>query len=108
MAYNPLFPMGYQPAYQPQQQAQNNGRIYVQGEAGAKSYLIAPNTSVVLWDTESPTIYIKAADATGMPTMRIYDYKERGVEEVPKVEYATKEDIDALREELEKLKGAKK
>lgn len=94
--------------YQPYSQAQNNNRIYVQGEAGAKSYLVAPNSTVVLWDTESPTYYLKSADASGIPTMRIFDYKERSVEEVKKETYATKDDIDALKKEIEKLKGAKK
>ena len=58
MAYNNMFPMGYQPAYMQQQYSQPNqqftpvqnsqttGVIWVQGEAGAKSYLVAPNTTV--------------------------------------------------------------
>ena len=80
MAYNP-FPVGYQPTqfYYPQQQQaqqsqpqpaqQSNGIIWVQGEAGAKSYLVAPNTTVQLWDSESDVIYLKSADASGMPSM---------------------------------------
>lgn len=35
---------------QPQQQNVNQGILWVQGEAGAKSYLVAPNTSVLLMD----------------------------------------------------------
>lgn len=104
MAYNPLFPLGYQPYNQPQ----NNTRIYVQGEAGAKSYLLAPDTTAILWDTEGQTFYVKSTDHSGMPSMRIFDFIERGVEPTPKVEYATKEDIDAILKELEKVKGAKK
>lgn len=107
MAFN-YFPTGYQPyAVAPTQQNANqqNSRIFVQGETGAKGYLVAPNSSVVLWDTESPTIYIKSADASGMPSMRIFDYQERGVQETPNVEYATKSDIEALKNEIEKLRG---
>ena len=112
MAYN-YFPTGYQPySVVPSQQnsTQQNARIFVQGETGAKGYLVAPNSTVVLWDTESPTIYIKSADTSGMPSMRVLDYQERGVQETPNVEYATKEDIDALRKEIEKMreKEAKK
>lgn len=88
MAYNNGFPMGYQPYYgyqgyqvQPQssqpQAQQSNGIIWVQGEAGAKSYLVAPNNTVQLWDSESQTIYLKSADASGMPSMRILDYTIR-------------------------------
>lgn len=51
--------------------------IWVQGEAGAKGYLVAPNNTVVLWDTESPTIYVKTADGTGIPSMKILDFTER-------------------------------
>ena len=87
MAYNNGFPvtypqMYYQPQYQPQipQQPpaqQNNGIIWVQGEAGAKSFLVAPNTTVQLWDSESQCIYLKSADASGMPSMKILDYTIR-------------------------------
>ena len=49
-----------------QYQANNNGIIWVQGESGAKSYLVAPNSTVQLWDSESHTIYLKSADASGI------------------------------------------
>lgn len=43
------------PTQTPIQQKTNNDMIWTQGEAGAKGYLVAPNNTVVLWDTESPT-----------------------------------------------------
>lgn len=130
MAYN-YFPQTYQmPVYYPQQvsnqfpyqtQAQNNnGIIWVSGEAGAKAYLVAPNTSVTLWDTESQTIYVKSADASGMPSMKTLDYtmRESIVPEAkisPVSDYATKDDISTIRNEIdeikaniESMKGAKK
>lgn len=58
--------------------------VWVQGEAGAKGFLVAPNNTVVLWDTENPVIYIKSADANGLPSMRVLDFTERG--EKPKEE----------------------
>ena len=84
-AYNGGFPMSYQQyypqyqqTYQPQvQQSANSSVIWVQGEAGAKSYLVAPNNTVQLWDSESQTIYLKSADASGMPSMKILDYTIR-------------------------------
>ena len=94
MAYN-SFPLNYQPAqiYYPNQQnpyqasqaqQHNNGIIWVQGEAGAKSYLVAPNTTVQLWDSEDQVIYLKSADASGMPSMKVLDYKIRDtVQPVP-------------------------
>ena len=117
MAYNNYFPMGYQQYYpqmmqNPQQNnnAPNQNLIWVQGEAGAKSYLVAPNSTVTLWDTESETIYIKSADASGMPNMKVLDYKIRGnaVESanIPMQNgFATKDDLNALREDLNALKA---
>lgn len=90
MAYNNVFPTTYQPMTYPQitqpqiQQPQiqqpanttqqNNPMIWVQGETGAKSYLLAPNTTLPLWDSERQTIYLKSTDASGMPSMKIIDY----------------------------------
>lgn len=124
MAYNNYFPMGYQ-QYYPQQNnmmqqnsqapqqnnyAPNQNLIWVQGEAGAKSYLVAPNSTVTLWDTESETIYIKSADASGMPNMKVLDYKIRGnaieTANIPMQNgFATKDDLNALRDELTALKA---
>lgn len=59
------------------QNQSTNGIIWVQGESGAKSYLVAPNCTVQLWDSESQTIYIKSADASGMPSIKILDYTIR-------------------------------
>lgn len=55
----------------------SNDMIWVQGLAGAKAYLVAPNTTVTLWDSESETIYLKSCDSNGVPSMRILDIKER-------------------------------
>lgn len=116
MAYNP-FPIGYQPYYQAnyqpvqnQPQNQNTGIIWVQGEAGAKSYLIAPNTTVQLWDSESQTIFLKSADASGMPSMKVLDYTIREVNQPTMAQnstqsadiYTTKEEFKAFQESLEK------
>ena len=90
-------------------QAQQNtglqqGIIWVQGEAAAKSYLIAPNSTVPLWDSEDKVIYLKSADAAGMQSMKVLEYKIRGEEE-PKhaPEYVTKADFDALAEKVKEL-----
>ncbi len=80
MAYNNGFPMNYQQMYYPQQmqpQPQGNGIIWVQGEAGAKSYLVAPNNTVQLWDSENNVIYLKSADSSGMPSIKVLDYTIR-------------------------------
>ena len=81
----------YQASIQPQPKPTND-IIWVQGEAGAKGYPIAPNSTVVLWDAERPTIYVKSSDTTGIPTMRILDFKERKENEnvaIPENKYVT-------------------
>ena len=92
MAYNNGFPITYPQMYPqynfvPQQQLnqqvvpqqQNDtGILWVQGEAGAKSWAVAPGKSVMLMDSESNTFYIKSSDNSGMPMpLRIFDYQER-------------------------------
>lgn len=82
---------GYQPYYNNQSFMsgfnQNNGygmrndqaqtgdnRIWVQGEIGAKSYIIAPGNTVPLWDSESQTIWIKSVAPNGVPAMQKINY----------------------------------
>lgn len=121
MAFNNGFPMAYQPFYgnqginyQPPMQApsqgQNGGIIWVSGEAGAKAYLVAPNNTVQLWDSEAQTIYLKSADASGMPTMKILDYTIRNsapttapAVQQPVSDYVTKDEFNALAEKLNRL-----
>lgn len=117
MAFNNGFPVTYQPYYQAQyQQAQTaqpqqqGGIIWIQGEAGAKSYLIAPNTTVALWDSEAQVIYLKSADASGMPSMKILDYqireqkqpKSAQISQFESDKYVTKEELKAYKDALEK------
>lgn len=103
------------PSFQPQAapQPQSTGLIWVQGEAGAKSYLVANGNSVLLMDSESPVFYIKSADASGMPSMRVFDYAERiaaksappAVQptEVNAIEYATKREVEILQKRMDEL-----
>ena len=116
MAYNNGFPMGYpqyypqyqQPQTQPQNQTQNNSpMIWVQGETGAKSYLLAPNTTLPLWDSERQTIYLKSADASGMPSMKVLDYTIREQAQAPtntvisdNADFVTHDELKSLEEKV--------
>lgn len=77
MAYFNGFPVTYPYFQQPQQNQQNGSPIWIQGEAAAKSYLVAPNSTVVLFDSEQQTIYLKSADPSGMPSIKVLDYTVR-------------------------------
>lgn len=109
--YNNGYPASYNNPYMVSQyqQPSNNGIIWVQGEAGAKSYLIAPNTTVQLWDSESQTIYLKSADASGMPSMKVLDYTIRGAQAAAAApetaaQYVTKPELEALYAQINGLK----
>ena len=99
----------------PVQQTVQSGLNWIQGEQAAKSYLIAPNSTVVLFDSERDTLYIKSADASGMPSIKILDYtiRETGKNGVnsPSVApndslsgYATKDEIKAISEQITALR----
>ena len=109
MAYFNGYPATYQPMmqapqFQAQPQNQQGGLIWVQGEAAAKSYMVAPGNTVQLWDSEEKIIYLKSADPSGMPSMKILDYTIRGEETAKDApEYVTKADFDALAEKVKEL-----
>lgn len=77
---------------------------YVQGEAAAKAYPVAPGQFVVLIDTEDPVIYTKTTDQFGRPMpIRILDYVERvdpPVEQPKNSEYINKSDFDKFKNEI--------
>lgn len=123
MAYNNGFPMGYgqiypginpfsQPQMMAQQQQENSGPIWVQGETGAKSFLVGPGKTVPLWDSEAQVIYMKSADASGMPSMKILDYTIREYPNCPpksssdNAEYATKNEVENIKDKVEKVKDS--
>lgn len=96
---------------QTQQQTQS-GMIWVQNEMEAANYLVAPNSAVTLWDSNSPVVYLKQADASGKPSMKIYDLLERTQRPVqaaqaPAVEYAPLSRLEALEARLNELAAVK-
>lgn len=119
MAYYPYQPQyytqlaqTYNPVQAPQQVQQNsNGIIWIQGENAAKSYMVAPNTTVLLMDSESQKFYLKSSDASGMPLpLRVFEYTEttqnaaKTASDAPAMDlssYATKAEFDAFRDEIQ-------
>lgn len=120
MAYNNGFPINYQqmypqygyisqqpitPVVQSQPVANDNGIIWVQGEAGAKSWAVAPGKSVMLMDSENSVFYIKTTDNSGIPLpLRIFDYTERTQQDIASAEavqatnsqYVTKDELKEI------------
>lgn len=125
--YNPLFPQNYQPINYSQipnygnspnynQQSNNHSVVWVQGIEGAKAYpVMAGNDGVVLFDSDSDRFFIKSADQTGMPRMRIFNYQEVGqptqekeTQQVDMSGYVTKEELEERLSELLQKKTTKK
>ena len=97
----------------PVQQNSNGSPIWVQGIEAAKSYMVAPNNTVLLMDSESQRFYLKSTDVSGMPLpLRVFEYTEttqnaqKPVSDAPAVDlstYATKAEFDAFRDEIQGL-----
>ena len=107
-------PMQTNPA--PMQTQPTNDMLWVLNENEASSYPVVPNNSVVLWDKNNPTIYIKSMNAQGIPSMRVLDFPERNDStqnmpvNAPKThectcgdKYATKEQINDLMGKIDDL-----
>lgn len=97
--YNPPVYQNPAPAPAPapaQAQAPSAGLIWVQGEAGAKSYLVAPGATILLMDSEAQKFYLKSADSSGMPMpLRTFEYKEVGSGETVNFDkYVTKDEFE--------------
>lgn len=95
----------------PQQQA-SSSIVWVHSEMEASGYPVAPNSAVTLWDSSAPVVYLKQADASGKPSMKIYDLVERNSRPAqapvtPPVEYATKDELAALAARLDALTAIK-
>lgn len=106
--------------YRAQQTAQpaqqGGGLIWVQGEAGAKSFLVAPGQSVLLMDSENARFYLKSADNSGMPQpLRVFEYSECNAHAsapapaqaaaFDPAHYVTREEFEALSEKLDALQA---
>ena len=106
----------FRPQQFPQQQPQQacgQSMVWVSGEQEAMGYLVAPNSAVALWDSNAPTIYLKQADASGKPSIKVFDLVERtsapgAGQPAQGVEFATKADLEALAARVEALTAEKK
>ena len=103
-AYNPYYQQVQPPVTQP-----NTGLIWVQGEAGAKSYLVPSNSTALLMDSETDRFYIKTTDASGMPLpLRMFSYSEIGASQnqaqATSPEYITRKEFEAFKASMAEVK----
>ena len=103
-----------------QQQTQYIPLTFVSGIEGAKAFIVAPNQTVYLRDSDTETLFIKTADAQGRYTLKTYNLTPTdGTTKQNNVEFATVSELNAIKQdfeermnkmslELEKLIGGKK
>lgn len=97
--------------YTPAPQQSSDGRVYVNGRAGADAYPLPMGVNyMILWDTEAHRFYEKGYDNNGIPrVLADNDYMPHSEPE-PAVQqnfdmsaYATKEDIQKMRSDFDRI-----
>lgn len=68
---------------------------YVNDKQSAEAYPMPVNSSVILMDSNQARFYMKQTDASGMTTVRAYDFKE--AEDEKPVEYVTKAEFEKFK-----------
>lgn len=102
---NPYFnPYQQYPYTQPtQQQTPMTNYLqltFINGIEGAKAFIVAPNQTIYLKDSDSNILYEKKADAQGRYTLTAFELKPVEINTPTaqvKTEYATTSDLNALK-----------
>lgn len=83
--------------YMPQNYGTKQEIIKVNGEAGAMSYVLPPNSSCLALDTNSPTVFLLQSDAGGYKTCAAYS--------ITPVQKQAEANIHDLSERITRLEG---
>ena len=112
--YNQYPQMPYVPPYSPYKYGQQNTYAFVNGIEGAKSYIMQPNQTVLLMDSDSPMCYMKQSNNVGQASIRSFklvEVTEPSKDESVSTEYVLKSDFDILSKKIDelsnKLEGSK-
>jgi hypothetical protein len=106
--------MQYQQMPQQAMSTQADPMLWVLGQTEAESYPVAPNNTVTLWDKNQPTIYIKSANAQGVPSIRVLDFTERSANAQKSTEerdckcgdkFIPKEELKAINGKFDDIEG---
>ncbi len=98
-----------------QQQPMQTSVVWISGgKEEANGFMVAPNSRVIIFETNSMVFHIKERDASGTPVpMRTFDYTEetrnasQDNEKTDK-KFVTREEFDRLAALVGELKGKKK
>lgn len=87
----------------------NTNIIRVYGIEGARNYQLPPNSDMILFDNDQDIAYKVMVDGTGKKDVLMLDLCEHKEEPKPDFkQFATKDDIAKLREELANIQAGKK
>lgn len=90
------------PQVQPQQQTNYLPLTFVSGVEGAKAFIVPPNQTVYLRDSDTETLFIKTADAQGRYTLKTYNLTPTdGTAKPSNIEFATIEALNAVKHDFE-------
>ena len=99
--FNPYqtYPYTQQQTQQPQQ-TNYLQLTFINGIEGAKAFIVAPNQTIYLKDSDSNILYEKKADAQGRYTLTAFELKQVEIntpQATPTSTYATTSDLNALK-----------
>ena len=87
-----------------QQQTNYLPLTFISGIEGAKAFIVAPNQTVYLKDSDSNILYEKKADAQGRYSLTAFELKPINDVSKPQGDFATTNDLEAVKTMLmEKL-----
>ena len=95
------------PQTQSQQQASYIPLTFVNGIEGAKAYIVSPNSTIYLRDSDSDKIYIKSSDAQGrlmMRTYRLVEVNDRDDKQITQ-EFATRDELKEIRDKIDEIQS---
>lgn len=95
----------YQQPQEMQPAPQGMDWIRVNGMDDIKNVSVQPGQKAWIMLQNEPVFAVKSADAMGLATVQAFRFEPYSPQETPKPQYATVDDINALKEEIEKLKG---
>lgn len=116
--YQPLYqmqPNASQNANQSvtQQMPQNTSIEYVNGIEGAKAYIMQPNSTKWLMDSDGSFFYVKTSNAQNQATVKAYKYVEYNAnvtkdDNAEQIEYVTLDEFNKLKKIVNNLIKSKK
>ena len=102
LSNNPYIPQFSIPSFLPQAPLQQVEIQKVTGEESARAYPLAPNSSIILLDSNNPLIWVVTTDASGYKTVNPFTITPYTPEKAPSAEDIN-ERLKVINDRLEKL-----